>query len=182
MSVLSFSDLQKELKAEEFKNPKITFGFNSFTLTSRVFFNDIFGLCFFWTISISLCLHSSGLFFGILFLIVSCYFFYWQFIGLNICIIDFTAKKISIRNRIFLLNILRKYFGPKTEFYFSDIKEISFKDGVLLDRLSGYKTRSLLIIETYSDPAIVTSQFKKEEDANKIAGILKKFIMDNKKL
>jgi hypothetical protein len=58
-------------------------------------------------------------------------------------------------------------FGIKMEIKFTDLKEIVYKEGALLDRFrfGGYNSRYHLLLETYNDPTVSISQFKKETDA-----------------
>ncbi len=184
MGVTDFSDFQTEIEKKNFKNPKIKFGFQSIKITALPYFNDIFFQIFIWVISIFFLFNNSTLFWGLLVIAISFHFFYTNFIGLNICIIDFTLKTIVFKNRLFILNVIRKIFGTKTEINFSEIKTINFKEGALLDRLrrASLESRYHLLIETYNDPAVIISQFKKEGDAEDIVSLLNKFIINKKNI
>jgi len=184
MGVPTFSDFQKEIEKKDFKNPQIKFGFQSIKITVIPYFNDVLYQILLWAISISLLFNNSTLFWGLLLIAFSFHFFYTNFIGLNICTIDFTLKTVVFKNRFFILNVTRKLFGTKTEINFSEIKIINFKEGALLDRFrrASLESRYHLLIETYNDPAIVVSQFKKEDEAENIALLLNKFILNKKNI
>ena len=184
MGINSFSDFQTEIEKKSFKNPQIKFGFQSIKIIVLPYFNDVLFQILLWAISIFLLFNNSTLFWGLLIVAISFHFFYTNFIGLNICTIDFTLKTIVFKNRFFLLNIIRKLFGTKTEINFSEIKTINFKEGALLDRFSraSLESRYHILIETYNDPAVIISQFKKEGDAEDIVSLLNKFIINKKNI
>lgn len=184
MEVLNFSDFQKEIQEIRIKNPKFNFDHRSVQIITIPYFFDIFNQILVWFVSIFLALNNSTLFFGVAVFIWTLYFFYTNFIGLGMCLVDFNTKTISFRNRIFLFNIVRRIFSIKQEVKFSDIKKVAYKKGsdLYLSRVSRGTARYYLLLETYKDPAIIISQFKKEEDAEKITSILRKFILHKEKI
>jgi hypothetical protein len=184
MGVTDFSDFQTEIEKKNFKNPKIKFGFQSIKIITLPYFDDILLQFFLGIVSILPLFNSSLLFVGLLFIVISFYFFYVNFIGLNICSIDFTSKNIVFKNRFFILNFFRKLFRTKTKINFSEIKTIDFKEGTLLGRFGGvnWKCRYHLLIETYNDPAVIISQFKKQDDVVNIVSLLNKFILNKKNI
>ena len=183
MEVLHFSDFQQEIISVGLKNPKTTIDFNSVKLAPLPFFNDILGQFFLWGGSCIVFLDPVFLFASLLIFCVSLYFLYFHFIGMNVCRIDFTEKKITIKNRIFIFNWIRNLWGMNQSINFNDIKEIRYQEGKLLDRFRyASPTRYLLTIETFLNPSITASQFKKEEEAQKIVTIFKKFILNKEKI
>lgn len=184
MAVINFSDFQREIENIGLKNPRLKFDYHSVKIITLPYFNDILVQVLLWFCSCLFLYDASYLFPCLLMFGASCYFLYFNFIGLGICQIDFTAKTITYKNRILILNLLRNMFGFKRKIEFSDIKEISCKEGLLLDRFSnvGTKTRYQLLIETHTLPAVTIIQFKSEEEAENITAILNKFILHKEKI
>ncbi len=75
-------------------------------------------------------------------------------------------------------------FGTKTKIIFSEIKEISYKEGSLLDRFGTgkYSTRYNLLLETTDDPPVSISQFRNEKDVTDVVSALKKFLLNNERI
>jgi hypothetical protein len=179
-----FAELQKDLTNQQLKNPAIKVGLHSVRLEGYPFGGDIAWQLFLWTASFILFSKTEFLFGAIFILCASLYFFYFLFIGLNVCTIDFASKTLHIRNRIFVFNWLRKLFGTRQTILFSELRKIDYKEGFLLDRFNrfAYRSRYLLVIDSLSDAGIIASQFKKEADARKIALILQKFLLINERI
>lgn len=184
MEVISFSDFQKQIQELGLKNPKIKFDYYSVKIISLPFFDDVFGQLFLLAGCFSFLFDSSLIIVCLLLFGASLYIFYINFIGLGICEIDFISKTLIFKNRIFIFNVIRKIFRFKTEIHFPDIKQIVYKEGSILNRAPGtnYKARYHLLVETYNDPPLIISQFKKERDVENLVMLLRKFISQKEKI
>ena len=184
MGALSFSDFREEVEKIGLRNPTIKFKNHTLKIITLPDFNDLIDLIILLLLSSSFVVSSSLLILSLICFTLFWYRLYTNFIGFDIFQIDFNTKTINTRNRIFLINIIRKVFGISTENKFSSIKEISYKESPLLDKLGfiRVKNRYLLLLETFKDPPIAISQFKNEKEIEKIMSILKKFVLNKEEI
>ncbi|OSZ80510.1 hypothetical protein CAP36_04460 [Chitinophagaceae bacterium IBVUCB2] len=183
MAISNVSEFKKEIEEIGLKNPKIKFDNHSIKIVTLPYFNDIF-LLVFLGIGSSLFVFEFAVIFGsIICFCAFWYFLYFYFIGLGICQIDFSTKTLTYKNRIFLLNLLRRFFGFKRQINFSEIKKISCKEGLQLDiSSSSYQSRYHLFIETQDNPGVSITQFKTEKEAQFFVAALQKFLLSKEKL
>lgn len=184
MEVSNFSDFKEEIEKSEIKKSILEFGNNTFKITTPFDFNDLLDILILLLLSTVFLFSSTLLFVSLL-----CFLLFWHrlfmnFRGIGILEVDFTAKTIRIKNRVFIINILRNLFGIKSKNMFTAIKEIRFEESSLMDKLGfiQQKTTYLLLIETFQDAPIAASRFVKEEDAKILVRIFEKFLLDKEKI
>jgi|KBSSwiStaDraftv2_1062776.scaffolds.fasta_scaffold493756_2 hypothetical protein len=184
MGAASFSDFEEEIKKIGLRNPIVKFENRSLKIITTPDFNDIMDLIILLTFSFTFIIDNSLLILSLICFSLFWYRLYTNFIGFDIFQIDFNTNTINTRNRIFLINFIRKVFGIRAENKFSDIKEIGYKENPLLDKLGFIRIRKryFLLLETIKDPPIAISQFKDEKEIEKIIFILKKFILNKEKI
>lgn len=183
MDIHNLSTFQKEIQEIGFKNPKIKFNSGLIKIVTLPFFDDIIFQLVLWTLSLTFLFNNSLLFPSIIFFGLSCYYFYMNFIGWDICQIDFNTKNIYFKNRIFILNLSRKIFGIRSKLAFSDINTLGYKQGTLIKSgLYLNDNRFYIVLNSKYDPSIIISQFKSEKDAENLASILRKFILPKEKI
>ena len=184
METLSFSDFRTEIEKTGITNPKIKFDNHLVIVIARPDFSDLIDLLTTLLLSFLFLLNT-------ILIIVSlpCFVLFWHrlflnFKGCGIIKIDFDEKTITAKNRFFLINLVRKVFGITTKNKFSSLKEISYTESSLIDKLGylRFKKRYYLFLETVKDAPIAISQFEKEKDARIIEVILKKFLLSKEKI
>jgi hypothetical protein len=177
--MIKLSEFKEKVESIGLTDQKIIFDANSAEFKCYPFQNDIYGQLFIWSTCILLVRKSSStIFVAILIFAFSLYLYYMNFIGAGSFKVDFTRRSITYNNRFPFFNIIRKWWGFKKKFDFSKVKNISSKEGTLLDRSRStlYDTRYFLTIETETDPPIIVCQFKDEKQAIALANILRKAI------
>lgn len=184
MNLTSFSDFKEEIMKMGITNPRIEFNNKTIKVIAQP---DIYDLS-----DLTLALFFSSLFlFSDILLIPSIICFilfghrlFLNFKGCGIFTIDFDTKTITAKNRFFLINLVRKVFGITCKNQFSSVKQISYTDKSLIDKLGylRFTKRYFLFLETYKDIPIAISQFNKEEDAKTIVSILRKFLLNKEKI
>lgn len=184
MEVSNFSDFKEEIEKSGLKKSILEFGNYTLKITTPFDFNDLLDILILLLLSTVFLFSSTLLFVSFL-----CFLLFWHrlflnFRGIGIFKIDFTTKTVRIKNRIFIINILRKFFGVKSENKFNAIKEIRYEESSLMDKLAFMqsKTTYLLLIETSQDAPIAASRFEKEEDAKIMVLIFEKFLLDKEKI
>jgi hypothetical protein len=142
MEALNYSDFREEIEKIGLRNPIIKFKNSSVKIITLPDFNDLIDLVILLLFSSLFVVDSSLLILSLICFALFWYRLYTNFIGFDIFQIDFNTKTINTRNRIFLINIIRKIFGISTENKFSAIKEISYKESPLLDKLGFIRVKS----------------------------------------
>lgn len=84
MEVLNFSEFQKEIERIGLKNPKIKFDFRSIKIITSPYFDDILIQLIFWLGSFIFLFDNTFLLPSFFIFCGSWYFFYMNFIGLDI--------------------------------------------------------------------------------------------------
>lgn len=184
MEVSNFSKFKEEIEKSGLKKSIFEFGNYTFKITTPFDFSDLLDILILLSLSTVFLFSSTLLFISFL-----CFLLFWHrlfmnFRGIGIFKVDFTAKTIRIKNRVFIINILRSIFRVKSENKFNTIKEIRYEESSLMDKLGfiQQKTTYLLLIETSQDAPIAASRFEEEEDAKIIVSIFEKFLLDKEKI
>lgn len=182
--MLIFSDFRNEVEKTSFTNPKIKFDSHSITVIARPDLSDLTDLFIILIFSFLFLLKTI-----LLVISVPCFVLFWHrlfvnFKGCGIFRIDFVLETINIKNRLVFINVARRIFGITTENRFSSIKEISYTENSLIDKLGylRFKKRYILFLETFKDIPIAISQFEREKDVKAIVSILKKFLLSKEKI
>jgi hypothetical protein len=184
MEVSSFSDFRKEIEKSDLKKSIIDLGNYTFKIVTPFDFSDLIDLVMLLLFSSVFLLYSSLLVISILSFSLFWHRLYINFRGIGILKIDFMAKKITIKNRVFIINILRKIFEINPENKFNSIKEIRYEESSLMDKLGFIQLKKtyLLLIETFKDTPVAVSRFESEEDVKTLTSILKKFLLTEEKI
>ncbi len=96
--------------------------------------------------------------------------------GSNKVEIDFFYKRVRIKNKLLLINSIRKLLKLPTTLFFPEIADIYNTEGFYYGR---NQTRNFLIIKSNRHRTIRLATFTSEKDSLRLAGLLKQVIIEN---
>lgn len=179
MTASKFIDFKKELSNTGIKETNMRFQDSTVTLITPINWEDMLDLGIMLLLSFSVFFNTSLLILSAIAFVIFWHRLYMNCRGLGILTINLVERNINIRNRIILINIIRKIFGIKEKHQFSSIIDIRYEDNALIDKLGYLQTRRfLLLIETHKYPPVSVTQTKNEDEIKKITAFLRKFLQN----
>ncbi len=178
------AEIEKEYGQPAFTDPSIKFGYNKIEIQQKL---NIFGkavliLCLLFPVTFLLFydLPAPTIFIiaFVLFNINILYEFHrrWDLITIN-----FETKEITIENRFWLINSIRKFLATRTNISFEHIIYFIIDDGRRLfnftDNYSLSARRTTLFVKPAHKTGIELAHFRFERDATRLGGLLQHYIV-----
>jgi hypothetical protein len=178
------AEIEKEFGEVTFIDPSIQFDFNKIRIQQKL--NVIGkGYLIFWTLAPVLLFivfpHSVRLLFFVPLMLVVLAFLYQYHRCWDVITIDFTERKISIRNKFFPINFARKFFSARTTLPFDKIAYFSTDDGkkfyYFSERNSLTMARTMLYVKPAFKQDVALASFRFEKDAKRLGELFQYYIV-----
>ena len=178
------AEIEKEYGQPTFNDPSIKFGYNKIEIQQKL---NIFGkavliLCILFPVAFLLFYDlPAPTIFIIAFVLFDINILYEFHRRWDLITIDFAAKEITIENRFWLINSVRRFLATRTNISFEHIIYFIIDDGRRLfnftDKYSFSARRTILYVKPAHRTGIELANFRFESDATRLGGLLQHYIV-----